>query len=71
MRKRRLVNTSSKYWEKKRLEMFVLMRLDDLTDWRYGRWSIGTVIVNDAVRRLVAKDVIEYDKHKWVLKRKD
>ena len=70
MRKRRLVNTSSKYWEKKRLEMFVLMRLDDIRYWSNGRWSIGTVVVSDAVRRLVAKNVIEFDRHKWVLKRK-
>jgi DNA repair protein RadC len=70
MRKRRLVNTSNKYWEKKRQETFVLMFLDDIRFWTYDRWSIGTVDVTKIVRRLVAKDVIEYDMHKWVLKRK-
>ena len=68
MQKRRLVNTSSKYWEKKRLEMFVLMRLDDLNGYILG--YIDDIDVTKTVRRLVAKDVIEYDKHKWVLKRK-
>jgi hypothetical protein len=46
------------------------MFLDDIRFWTYDRWSIGTVDVTKIVRRLVAKDVIEYDMHKWVLKRK-